>query len=135
MTAEMKFTVPVGFTLSVPEKSNFYTSVTTDGNTVTVTRDRAEASNTVVGNDFYVEATLEKIVTTHKEAFTFTKTLADFGENAQVKIVFQNDTNYNTRDYSKKLSDITLTGDGTAAIAVVITGIKEGYSVKSVTIE
>lgn len=135
MNAELVLTAPEGFILTVPETSNCYTSVANNGTQiVTVKRDGTNASNTLVGNDFYVEATLSKSAQAHAEAFTFTKTASDFSSAATVKVVFQNDSTDTTKDYSESLGT-TFTGQSDALIAVVVTGIQNGYSVKSITIE
>lgn len=86
---------------------------------------------TVPGGYTYADGIIKKA---HAEAFTFTKTASEFGENAQVKVVFQNDTKGTTSELIDTLGT-SFTGDGSAKIAVVITNIAEGYSVQSVTIE
>lgn len=94
---------------------------------------------TIIGADNYelkdgalVTKTVEP--TTHSEAFKFTKKASDFSSNAQVNVVFQNDNTNAIKEYTEELGT-TFTGQSDVQIAVVIKGIAEGYSVKSVTIE
>ena len=68
------------------------------------------------------------------EAFTFTKTANEFGD-AKIYITFQNDSQNTTATTDPIDIGTEFTGQGAAQLAVVITGIPSGYSVKSCVIE
>ena len=132
MNATMVLTAPEGYTLTVPATSNCYTSVSGSGTqTVTITRNGTNASDTLAGNDFYVEATLKKVPRTEYYAITG-KT-----DTALTKVVINvNDTAEGYVGDHKAIFDLGSTiSAGDVLLALTLTDIPDGVTINSVTLE